>query len=241
MSKTVLSFGFLLKIVLTGVPHDTEYLLATGAPFMDPRFFPSALQLEKAEWTDADRNMSQLIMETWANFAKYPNCRRPGSLPFPCGPTPQALFNTILWEPMEEKNLQYLSMNSTNYTGLWYTSTWESTDLSPHMQPFSTSIMWRDYKQKACQFWNDYIPSMIGRVPPTWPPTYEPYELELRVYRAATWSILAALIILVVLVFLCSCLYCRAKRYGFLISQLFTNYFIQTTATDTETPILMTT
>jgi len=66
---------------------------------------------------------------------------------------------------------------------------------------------------KACQFWNDYIPAMVDRIPPTWAAhTYEPYEEELRLYRAATWSILAALIVLIVLVFLCSCLYCRAKR-----------------------------
>ena len=198
---------------LSGVPHDTEYLLATGAPFMDPRFFPSALELEKAEWTEADRNMSQLIMEAWANFAKYPNCR-PGSTLL-CGPTPYALFNTIVWQPMEPKNLQYLSINSTNYTGTWQTGVWqpfETNQRQLNMNPFSTSIMWRDYKQKACQFWNDYIPSLVGRVPPTWPPTYEPYELELHIYRAATWSVLAALIILLVLVFVCSCLYCRAKR-----------------------------
>ncbi|CAG2118298.1 unnamed protein product, partial [Medioppia subpectinata] len=133
-----------------------------------------------------------------------------------CGPTPYALFNTILWKPMDEKNLQYLSINSTNYTGYWQTSTWESSDLnSINMNAWSTSSMWRDYKQKACQFWNDYIPVMVGRIPPTWPPTYEPYEEELRIYRAATWSILAALIVLIVLVFMCSCLYCRAKSYRY--------------------------
>jgi hypothetical protein len=179
---------------------------------MDPRFFPSALQLNQADWTEADRNMSQLIMESWANFAKYPTCK-PGN-PLLCGPTPYALFNTIVWKPMEPQNLQYLSINSTNYTGYWHTSTWETNQLnSINMNAWSTSTMWRDYKQKACQFWNDYIPAMVDRIPPTWPPTYEPYEEELRLYRAATWSILAALIVLIVLVFLCSCLYCRAKRY----------------------------
>lgn len=162
--------------------------------------------------------MSQLFLESWANFAKYPNCR-PGNLEKSrlCGPTPYALFNTIIWKPMERKNLQYLSINSTNSTntGLWQTSQWESSDLSINMNAWSTSIMWRDYKQKACQFWNDYIPSLVGKIPPTWPPTYEPYEVELRIYRAATWSVMAALIVLLFLVLLCSCLYCRAKRYSF--------------------------
>ncbi|XP_054158093.1 neuroligin-2-like [Oppia nitens] len=225
-----------------GVPHDTEYLLATGAPFMDSRFHPSSLQLDQAVWTEADRNMSQLIMESWANFARYPNCRlphdslrpplQPPPPPIPaenldnlrrvspanwCGPTPFALFNTILWEPMNQKNLQYLSINSTNYTGYWQTTTWENNQLSNiNLNAWSTSVMWRDYKQKASQFWNHYMPSIVDRVPPTWPPTYEPYEIELRLYRSATWSVLAALVVLLVLVFLCSCLYCRAKsdRYG---------------------------
>jgi hypothetical protein len=160
--------------------------------------------------------MSQLFLESWANFAKYPNCG-PENLGKSrlCGPTPYALFNTIIWKPMERKNLQYLSINSTNSTGLWQTSQWETSDLSINMNAWSTSIMWKDYKQKACQFWNDYIPSLVGKIPPTWPPTYEPYEVELRIYRAATWSVMAALIVLLFLLLLCSCLYCRAKRYSF--------------------------
>lgn len=45
-----------------GVPHNTEYLLASGAPFMDHRFYPSQLKLEYAQWTEADRNMSLFFM-----------------------------------------------------------------------------------------------------------------------------------------------------------------------------------
>ena len=161
-----------------GVPHDAEYLLASGAPFMDSKFFPEVHNLKEARWTEADRNMSQFFMESWTKFARYGN------------PTPQALFNTILWQPMSAKTLQYLSVNTTNYT----------------------SIMHRDYKQKEAQFWNEYMPVLSMTMPPTWPPIFEPIEEELRIYRAAMWAVLAALILLVFLTALCSCLYCRAKR-----------------------------
>lgn len=92
---------------------------------------------------------------------------------------------------MSLKTLQYLSVNTTNYT----------------------SIMHRDYKQKEAQFWSEYLPLLSMTTPPTWPPIYEPIEEELRIYRAAMWAVLASLILLVFLTALCSCLYCRAKRY----------------------------
>ena len=163
------------------VPHDSEYFLASGAPFLDSKFFPSIpFNVKNVKWSEADRNMSQFFMESWSKFARYGN------------PTPQALFNTILWKEMSLKTLQYLSVNTTNYT----------------------SIMHRDYKQKQVQFWSHYLPSLTLNVPPTWPPTYEPMEVELRIYRAATWAVGSSMIILIFLTILCSCLYCRAKRWG---------------------------
>lgn len=204
-------FVKLKSLFQTGVPHDTEFLLAAGAPFMDPRFFPNALKLNLAQWTDSDRNMSQLIMESWANFAKKPVCR--GGRVWDCGPTPYALFNTIIWQPMSLGNLQYLAINSTNYTtNLQVTTSWESSKWDAVTNPYSTSVMWRDYKQKVAQFWNSYIPKLVGTTPPIWQPTVEPYMDELRIYRAATWSVLASLIVLLCLTLICSCLYCRAKR-----------------------------
>ena len=124
-----------------GVPHDAEYLLASGAPFMDPRFYPEGLNLKSAKWTDADRNMSQLIMEAWANFAKKPVCQLPTQT-WNCGPTPYALFNTIVWRPMTLDNLQYLSMNTTNYTtNMQYTTAFESKNFDSITNPHSTSVM----------------------------------------------------------------------------------------------------
>ncbi|XP_022241664.1 cholinesterase-like isoform X1 [Limulus polyphemus] len=160
-----------------GVPHDTEYLLITGAPFMDYNFYPSSLKLSEAKWTQADRNMSRFFMEAWANFA------RDGK------PTP-TYFNTISpWEPMTLKNLCYLSVNTTNLT----------------------SVMMKDYRQKQSQFWNEYIPSVIEKILPTWPPTFQPYEEELRIYSAALWGVVGAVGLFLILTLLCCCLYCRAK------------------------------
>ena len=70
LNNSVVTYMYLLNYTIQGlnlpdwigVPHDTEYLLASGAPFMDPRFYPTALKLDQAKWTDSDRNMSQLIM-----------------------------------------------------------------------------------------------------------------------------------------------------------------------------------
>ena len=186
LKNNIKTYMYVLNYTLDGldppewraVPHDSEYFLASGAPFMDPRFYPSGLNLNTARWSEADRNMSQFFMESWAKFARYGN------------PTPQALFNTIFWKPMTRNTLQYLSVNTTNYT----------------------SIMHRDYRQKEAKFWAEYLPSLTLTAPPIWPPLYEPFEVELRIYRAATWAVGAALIILLFLTALCSCLYCRAKR-----------------------------
>ncbi|RWS27463.1 neuroligin-4: Y-linked-like protein [Leptotrombidium deliense] len=161
-----------------GVSHDTEYLLASGAPFMDKLFYPSYLKLQDVVWTESDRNMSQFFMESWANFARTGN------------PTPRSLFNTILWESMSLNNLQYLPVNSTNFT----------------------TVMHRDFRLKQSQFWQEYIPSLVGKITPTWPPMFDAVEEELRIYQAAMWAVLAALIILIFIAALCSCLYCRAKR-----------------------------
>lgn len=160
-----------------GVPHDSEYLFITGAPFMDHKFYPSYLELDKADWTEADRNMSHFFMEAWANFAKFRV------------PTPKRILNAILWEPVKEKNLQYLSINTTNMT----------------------SVMLENYKQRESQFWNFYIPRLIQKVVPTWPPTLEPMEEELRIYQASLWGVVAAAGLFLILALIFCCLFCCRK------------------------------
>lgn len=162
----------------TGVAHDTEYFLATGAPFMEAKYYPSYFNLKDARWTEMDRNMSQFFMESYANFAKYGN------------PTPYSLFNTILWYPARMDNLQYLSVNTTNFT----------------------TLMMRDYKLKGAQFWNDYIYTILQHEPVYWNSVFSPVEMELRNYKAFSYSTLVFVIILLFLSILFSCLYCQARR-----------------------------
>lgn len=188
ISKRVPTYTYVLNYTIegliqpepwTGVAHDTEYFLVSGAPFMEAKYFPSIYNLKEARWTEMDRNMSQFFMEAYANFAKYGT------------PTPYSLFNNILWQPARADNLQYLSVNTTNFT----------------------SIMMRDYKLKSAQFWNDYIYSVQGLEPVYWRNVFSPVEMELRAYKASTYATMVLAIILLFLSLLCSCLYCRARRY----------------------------
>lgn len=187
LKKEVPTFAYVLNYTIEGllqpelwmgVPHDTEYFLASGAPFLEAKYFPSIYNLKEARWTEMDRNMSQLFMESYANFAKYGN------------PTPYSLFNNILWQPMRLDNLQYLSVNTTNFT----------------------SIMARDYRLKSAQFWNDYIYSLFEHEPMYWTSAFSPVDMELRAYKASAYATLVLAVILLFLALLCSCLYCRARR-----------------------------
>ncbi|CAL1261723.1 unnamed protein product [Larinioides sclopetarius] len=162
------------------VPHDTEYYLVTGAPFMDYKLYPSGLNLHEARWTEADRNLSMFLMTAWANFAKFGN------------PTPAKLFDSILWEPVDLKHMQYLLVNSTNYT----------------------SVMMSSYHQKESQFWNSYLPTLMKQdfFPTTYcQPLYEEWQNQKHIYEASLWGVLAAIALSIILCVLCTCLYCRAK------------------------------
>lgn len=187
LTKRVPTYAYVLNYTIEGlvqpepwmgVPHDTEYFLLSGAPFLDAKYFPSIYNLKDARWTEMDRNMSQFFMEAYANFAKYGN------------PTPYSLFNSILWHPVRLENLQYLSVNTTNFT----------------------TVMQRDYKLKSAQFWNDYVYSLLEHEPVYWGAAFSPVEMELRAYKASIYAILVLVVILVFLFILCSCLYCRARR-----------------------------
>lgn len=191
LTKRVPTYSYVLNYTIEGlvqpepwmgVPHDTEYFLLSGAPFLEAKYFPSIYNLKDARWTEMDRNMSQFFMEAYANFAKYGN------------PTPYSLFNSILWHPVRTDNLQYLSVNTTNFT----------------------TIMQRDYKLKSAQFWNDYIYSLLEHEPVYWSAAFSPVEMELRAYKASVYATMVLAIILLFLSILCSCLYCRARRdkYG---------------------------
>ncbi|GIY83490.1 bile salt-activated lipase [Caerostris darwini] len=163
------------------VPHDTEYYLVTGAPFMDPKLYPSSLSLEEAKWTEADRNLSLLFMTSWANFAKFGN------------PTPAKLFDSILWDPVDLKHMQYLSINTTNFT----------------------SRMMLSYHQKESQFWNSYLPTLMKQdlFPSTYcQPLYQEWENRKHTYEASLWGVLIVVLLGIIICILFTYLYCQAKN-----------------------------
>ena len=55
----------------TRVPHNIEYFFLTGSPFMDPDFFPEDKRVQRNQWNEDDRRMSEFLMKTLANFARY--------------------------------------------------------------------------------------------------------------------------------------------------------------------------
>lgn len=162
-------------LLFPGITHDSEYYLVSGAPFLDPMFFPKS-RLNNIKWTQNDRDMSYFFMKSWANFAKYGD------------PTPRDI-NKIIWKPASLNSLDYLLISNI-------------------------STMNKNYRQKYCRFWFEYLPSLALNSDSLniRPPHVQPIEDELRLYRASAWAIVVLLIILLFMSILCSCLYCRAKR-----------------------------
>lgn len=60
----------ILLIFSDFVSSEVDYLLGSGAPFMSPKYYPEHFNLKRESWSEEDRNMSQFMMEAWANFAK---------------------------------------------------------------------------------------------------------------------------------------------------------------------------
>jgi len=89
------------------VPHNLQYYLLTGAPFMDPEFCPPDWRIERTAWTESDRNMSQLLIEAFANFAKYGR------------PTPQRILDTVSWRPALFGDQRFLSINNSFNSTMW--------------------------------------------------------------------------------------------------------------------------
>ncbi|XP_050040441.1 cholinesterase isoform X1 [Dermacentor andersoni] len=165
-----------------GIPQSMVDLMVSGAPFMDPKFYPDNLELNDVLWSEGDRNMSQLFMQAWANFAKTGD---------PMGGT--SLFGSIRWDPATRGLLQYLCINGTYYEAL-----------------NSSSFMLRDYRQKESQFWNAYLPELALRPAPTWPPWDEPLLRENRLVTASLWGVTAFACLLLILTVVACCCYCKA-------------------------------
>jgi hypothetical protein len=65
-------------------------------------------------------------------------------------PTPKNILG-VHWTPTKQGEiLEYLALNTTeNSTTLW------------------------NYRQRECAFWTEYLPTVIGYITPTYPPTTE--------------------------------------------------------------------
>ncbi|XP_055327579.1 acetylcholinesterase-like [Paramacrobiotus metropolitanus] len=99
ITDPMFSFGF--------VPHMEDLHFVFGFPFLnDPRhdnYTPPVVPptLRRYDWKQGDRNMSDFMMQMWANFAKYEN------------PTPWRVCNTS-WEKYTLMRDSYLVLNMTN-------------------------------------------------------------------------------------------------------------------------------
>lgn len=183
------------------VPHNSEHFFLTGAPFMDTEFFPKRLRLERNMWTDNDRNMSHLLMKTYTDFARYGN------------PTPQQVLG-IHFDVARDGELKYLNLNTT----------YNSSILLNYRQ--TESAFWtqvcKDFEKKnkiRCQtmiskliFFFQYLPTVIGVLVPTYPPSTEFWWEPREPLQIAFWSMSAACMFLMVIVVMCCILWRNAKR-----------------------------
>ncbi|XP_043261449.1 cholinesterase [Colletes gigas] len=158
------------------VPHNTELLWLTGAPFMDIEFFPQKWKLKRDMWTDNDRNMSHFFMLAYSNFATYGT------------PTPSQILG-LHFDVARHGQLRYLNINTT----------------------FNSSILF-NYRQTESAFWSVYLPTVIGRLVPTYPPVTEYWWEPKQPLQIAFWSISTACLLLIVLSVVCCMLWRNAKR-----------------------------
>uniref|UniRef100_A0A146M8W7 Neuroligin-4, X-linked n=2 Tax=Lygus hesperus TaxID=30085 RepID=A0A146M8W7_LYGHE len=132
-------------------PHDIEHLLLTGAPFMDQEFFPEKLHLDKAAWTNNDRNMSHFFMKAYTDFARWGN------------PSVQQILG-LHFEVATQGSLKYLNLNTTynstvflNYRQTesafwtWYLPTVVGI-IVPTYPPF-TEYWWEPKEPLQIAFW----------------------------------------------------------------------------------------
>jgi len=90
------------------ITHNLEHYFLSGAPFMDPVFFPEDRQISRHLWTESDRNMSEFFIFALSNFSWYGH------------PTPKNILG-VHWDMTVPGEIQqYLAVNRTeNSTTLW--------------------------------------------------------------------------------------------------------------------------
>ncbi|KAG8232919.1 hypothetical protein J437_LFUL011028 [Ladona fulva] len=76
---------------------------------------------------------------------------------------------------------------------------------------FNSSVM-LNYRQTECAFWTEYLPTVIGMLVPTYPPSTEYWWEPNEPLQIAFWSMSGACLILIVIVVVCCILWSNAKR-----------------------------
>ena len=104
-------------------------------------------------------------------------------------PTPKTILG-VHWDMVDKGEIQkYLAVNTTeNSTTLW------------------------NYRQKECAFWTEYLPSVIGYITPTYPPTTEFWWEPESPLQIAFWSMSSVCLFLLVMVVVCCLLWRNARR-----------------------------
>ncbi|XP_038110075.1 cholinesterase isoform X1 [Culex quinquefasciatus] len=103
-------------------------------------------------------------------------------------PTPQQVLG-LHFEKAINGELRYLNLNTT----------------------YNSSIM-MNFRQTESAFWTQYIPTVVGVLVPTYPPTTEFWWEPTEPLQIAFWSMSAACLFLIVLVVICCILWRNAKR-----------------------------
>lgn len=104
-------------------------------------------------------------------------------------PTPQQVLG-LHFDKAINGELRYLNLNTT----------------------FNSTIR-MNYRQKQCAFWTQYIPTVVGVLLPTYPPSTEFWWEPQQPLQIAFWSISAVCLFLVILVVICCILWRNAKRW----------------------------
>ncbi|XP_067622001.1 neuroligin-like protein glit-1 [Eurosta solidaginis] len=103
-------------------------------------------------------------------------------------PTPQQVLG-LHFERAYQGELRYLNINTT----------------------YNSSIL-LNYRQTECAFWTQYLPTVIGVLVPTYPPTTEFWWEPKEPLQIAFWTMSVACLFLIVLVVICCIMWRNAKR-----------------------------
>ncbi|XP_072401949.1 cholinesterase isoform X1 [Diabrotica undecimpunctata] len=111
------------------------------------------------------------------------------------------------FEESKHGQLKYLNLNTT----------------------YNSSIMW-NFRQTESAFWSQYIPTLVGHLVPTYPPTTEFWWEPRAPLQIAFWSVSGACLLLIVLLVICCILWRNAKRS----SDRYYNPYLYTTDNDAD-------